>query len=122
MAVSEKSHYHASSKTEDYVPVPVEGVLEGEANVRVHWLRESASGEGTLLAGLLRADPSRIAYVFPGDETFLLLKGEVDIELETGETVSVRAGDMASFPRGLKSIWDIKSTMEKFVVVSADQS
>jgi uncharacterized protein len=123
MAVSEKSHYLSNSKTEDYVAFPVEGILEGEPNVRVHWLRDSGSGEGMMLAALQRADPSRLEYVFPGDETFLLLKGEIDIELtETGETVTVRAGDIASFPKGAKSIWNIKSMMEKFVVVCADPS
>src|SRR5262249_32272425 len=117
---TQRSHYLSSSKTEDYEAFPSEGVLEGEPNPRVHWLRNTSSGQGMLLAAMMRIEPSRIAYTFPGDETFLLTKGELDIELETGETVSVQAGDIASFPKGMKSVWVIKSPMEKFAIVTSD--
>ena len=37
-----------------------------------------------------RCQPRTIPYVFPGDETFQVLEGEVHIETEGGESVDLR--------------------------------
>jgi uncharacterized cupin superfamily protein len=68
---------------------------------------------------LWRCDPMSFDYVFPGDESFLVLSGSVRIELlEGGETVELRKGDVASFPGGTRSVWTIIEPLEKFTVVS----
>jgi uncharacterized cupin superfamily protein len=46
---------------------------------------------------LWRCDPMTFDYVFPGDESFLVVSGSVQIELtDEGETVELKQGDVAS--------------------------
>lgn len=99
---------------EDYVPFMIEDEQVGE----VHWLRTESGGEGVLYTGLWRCEPRDIPYVFPGDETFEVLEGAVRIEVETGESVELKAGDVASFPKGQKATWTITSPFKKFFVIS----
>jgi uncharacterized cupin superfamily protein len=46
------------------------------------------------------------------------LSGSVRIELEQGETVELKKGDVASFPKGMRSVWTVLEPLEKFTVVS----
>jgi uncharacterized cupin superfamily protein len=58
-------------------------------------------------------------YIFPGDESFVLVSGAVRIELQdSGETVHLEAGDVASFPKGTRSVWTVVKPLVKFTVVS----
>jgi uncharacterized protein len=58
-------------------------------------------------------------YEFPGDESFVIISGAVSIALtESGETVELRTGDVASFPKGTQSVWTVREPLEKFTVVS----
>jgi len=58
-------------------------------------------------------------YLFAGDESFLIVSGHVRIELkEGGGTIDLRAGDVASFPKGTRSVWTIVERVKKFTVVS----
>jgi len=57
-------------------------------------------------------------YSFPGDETFHVLEGEVTIELEGGESVTLGPGDIASFTKGQSSTWTITKPFKKFFVIS----
>jgi hypothetical protein len=43
----------------------------------------------------------------------------VSIELvETGERVELKAGDIASFPNGTRSVWTFSEPFKKFTVIS----
>jgi len=97
-----------------YEPFMVEGEHVGE----VHWLRVGSGGEGQLYAGLWTCEPRDIPYTFPGDETFQVLEGEVHIELEDGESVDLKPGDIVSFTKGQKAHWTITKPFKKFFVVS----
>jgi uncharacterized cupin superfamily protein len=58
-------------------------------------------------------------YNFPGDESFLVISGVVRIALkDTGQTIELRTGDVASFPKGTRSTWTVVEPIEKFTVVS----
>jgi len=58
-------------------------------------------------------------YTFPGDESFLLVSGAVRIELKDGgDAVNLEAGDVASFPKGTRSVWTVVKALVKFTVVS----
>jgi uncharacterized cupin superfamily protein len=58
-------------------------------------------------------------YTFPGDESFLLVSGAVRIELtDSGEAVHLEGGDVASFPKGTRSVWTVVKPLVKFTVVS----
>ncbi len=95
--------------------VTSDGRTIGEAE----WLRRRAAGGWSHTAMLWRCDPMSFDYEFPGDESFLVLSGSVRIELKDGdETIELRTGDVASFPKGTRSVWTIVEPLKKFTVVS----
>jgi len=83
------------------------------------WLRRRTDPGWSHTAMLWRCDPMSFDYTFPGDESFLLVSGAVRINLEdTGETVNLEAGDVASFAKGTRSVWTVVRPLVKFTVVS----
>jgi uncharacterized cupin superfamily protein len=98
----------------DYEPFMVEGEAIGE----VHWLRVESGGEGQLFTGLWTCEPREIPYVFPGDETFQVIEGEVHIEVEGAGSVDLKPGDLVSFTKGQVAQWTITKPFKKFFVVS----
>lgn len=97
-----------------------EPFLVGDAQAgEIRWLRTNGSAGNALVAGLWRSEPATYDYVFPGDETFAVLRGTVSIELPaTGETVDLCEGDIASFDAGTQSVWRVTSPFLKFTVVA----
>jgi uncharacterized cupin superfamily protein len=104
----------SSTATEEFEPFVFEGTTLG----RVHWLRTSGSGDGMLLAGIWASEPMTFPYGFPGDESFQVLEGSLRIELESGETIELKEGDLASFAKGTPSTWTITSPFRKFFVIT----
>ncbi len=99
----------------EYEPFIVEGTQAGE----IRWLRTEGSSGNALAAGLWRSEPGTYDYVFPGDETFHVVCGAVAIDLPgRGETIELRAGDIASFDAGTRSVWNVKQPFVKFTVVA----
>ena len=83
------------------------------------WLRRRTEGGWSHTAMLWRCDPMSFDYQFPGDESFLIISGSVSITLtDSGETVELTAGDVASFPKGTQSVWDVLEPLVKYAVVS----
>jgi uncharacterized cupin superfamily protein len=97
-----------------------EPFLAGDAQLgEISWLRTEGSAGNALAAGLWRSGPASFEYVFPGDETFHVIGGAVTIELpDQDETVDLRAGDIASFDAGTRSVWHIRESFLKFTVVA----
>ena len=92
-----------------------DGRLIGEAQ----WLRRRAHGGWSHTAMLWRCDAMSFDYTFPGDESFVVISGSVKIELiDTGVVVELRGGEVASFPKGTRSVWTIVEPIVKFTVVS----
>jgi uncharacterized protein len=84
------------------------------------WLRRRSDGTFSHTAMLWRCDPMTFDYDFSGDESFLVISGIVRIALKDGgETIELRAGDVASFQKGTRSVWTIVERVEKFTVISA---
>jgi uncharacterized protein len=100
----------------DFEPMMVDGVPIGE----VHWLRTEGSHGNQHEACLWRTDaPASYDYFFEGDESFHVLEGSVSIEvLGTDERVELKAGDLASFPKGTRSVWTFSEPFKKFTVIS----
>jgi len=109
-----KMVYQSRSDADSYEPFMVDQSQIGE----VHWLRDTAGGDGLLLTGLWRAEPGTFPYTFAADETFVLLEGSVSIDLENGETVELNEGDLVSFVAGTKATWHVRQPSKKFFVVS----
>ncbi len=110
-----RSRVDAPSDFEDF---PIDGVVAGELKGRVHWLRQEGVGEGMLLTGIFTGEPSTFPYQYAGDETFHVIEGSVTIQMENGESVDLKPGDIASFPKGAKSTWVIHEPFRKFFVIS----
>jgi uncharacterized cupin superfamily protein len=100
----------------DFEPMVIDGVPIGE----VHWLRIEGSHGNHHEACLWRTDaPATYDYFFEGDESFQVLEGSVSIEvLGTDERVELKAGDLASFPKGTRSVWTFSEPFKKFTVIS----
>jgi uncharacterized protein len=95
--------------------VTSDGRTIGEAE----WLRRKSDGSWSHTAMLWRCEPMSFDYTFPGDESFIIISGSVRIELTEGlETVELHQGDVASFPKGTRSVWTVVEPLEKFTVVS----
>jgi uncharacterized protein len=111
-----KKSYKSNVDAEAYEPFMV-----GDRQIGVvHWLRDTAGGEGILWTGLWKAEPGSFDYVFESDETFLLLSGAVTVD--TGdESVELKKGDMVSFVAGTRATWHVLEPSKKFFVVSGCQ-
>jgi len=98
-----------------YEPDVVDGTQVGE----YRQLEPSAGSANLLLdASIWRSDPATYEYEFATDEAFHVIEGAVSIELpEAGDTVELRAGDVARFRAGTKSFWKITEPFKKFVVM-----
>ncbi|OGH94732.1 MAG: cupin [Candidatus Melainabacteria bacterium GWA2_34_9] len=55
---------------------------------------------------------SRFNWEYSDEEVCYFFKGDVVIETNF-ETVKIAAGDLVTFPKGLKCIWDIKKPVNK---------
>jgi len=92
-----------------------DGRIIGEAE----WLRRRTEPGASHTAMLWRCEPMSFDYNFPGDESFVVLTGAVRIALQGGASpIELRAGDVASFPKGTRTTWTVLETIEKFTVVS----
>jgi uncharacterized cupin superfamily protein len=116
MSLNESVYLTDRADSTGYESMVVEGVGIGEA----HWLRTEGSHGNAHEACLWRTDaPASYEYLFTGDESFLVLEGSVSIELtDTGERVELKAGDIASFDAGTKSVWTFTEPFKKFTVIS----
>ena len=103
--------------TNDFEPDIVDGTQVGE----YRQLEPSADAAGLRLdASVWRSDPATYEYEFATDEAFHVVEGAVVIELpEAGDTVELRAGDVAYFRAGTRSVWRITEPFKKFVVMPA---
>jgi uncharacterized cupin superfamily protein len=46
-------------------------------------------------------------------ETCYVLEGEVKVTTSEGETIAFGAGDLVTFPRGLKCTWEVRKPIRK---------
>ena len=99
---------------EDYEPF----VVAGEAICEVLWIRTEGAEGATLAVGLWRSEPQTFPYPFTADETIHALEGELVIDLESGETVTLHPGDVVSFIKGCKSTWTVTQPFKKLFVIS----
>lgn len=114
MATKSTEYALAATSTDDYEPF----VVGGEAIGEVHWIRTEGSEGATLAVGLWRSEPQSFPYPFNADETIHALEGELVVELESGEKVTLRSGDIASFTKGTKSMWIVTQPFKKLFVIS----
>ncbi len=65
--------------------------------------------DGIAMAGLWKPNPAisgeYAVPALPARETIVVLAGSVRIEVESGPTIDLSAGDMASMPKGAVTTW-----------------
>jgi ethanolamine utilization protein EutQ (cupin superfamily) len=115
--MSEQNAWRGSA---DENPAEPFDVGRGTVLGRVFWIRKVPH----LQVGLwsVSKDDVRTApapYVFTGDETIIVLAGEVEVDVEPDTKVHLRAGEIASFKKGATSQWNILSDEYKELFVYA---
>ncbi len=58
-------------------------------------------------------DVATFPWAYDGDEVCYILEGEVVVTPEGGEPVTIKAGDLVTFPDGLSCTWDIRQPIRK---------
>ncbi len=58
-------------------------------------------------------EESSFDWYYDTQEHCYFLEGEVEVELPSGETITIKAGDYAIFPEGLRCRWHIKKKVVK---------
>lgn len=58
-------------------------------------------------------DPDEFDWQYPFDETAYVKKGKVIVTEEGGEQVEIKAGDLVTFPKGMKCRWKVIERIEK---------
>lgn len=92
---------------------------DGRTIGEAEWLRRRADAGWSHTAMLWRCPRMSFEYTFPGDESFLIVAGLVRITLtDSGETLELGEGAVASFPKGTRSTWSVVEPIVKFTVVS----
>ena len=100
---------------EGFEPDIIDGTQVGE----FRQIEPAGDGKEKLDASIWRSDPATYDYLFEGDEAFHVLEGAATIELpDSGETVELRAGDVAYFTAGTRSVWTITEPFKKFTVIA----
>lgn len=114
--------FTANVRTTDLVPLTAEDAefeaVEGDLVMHVHELRNTAGPSGSVWAGIVTIEPVTIYYTFTGHETIHVLEGEVSITVDGEHTVDLRPGDVASFRKGARSTWVVKTPLREFFVLT----
>jgi uncharacterized protein len=99
---------------EGYEPDIVDGTQVGE----FRGLEPNGTSASGLDVSVWRSEPATYDYLFERDEAFHVVSGAATIELlDTGERLELRAGDVAYFTAGTRSVWTITEPFKKFVVM-----
>jgi uncharacterized cupin superfamily protein len=108
---------HTPIETDIWEPFSVDGTPMGE----MHWLQRPASIDETPQAAIWRvlpgSAPEEFPYDFHGNELMHVVEGVLEVAVEGGETVTIRAGEVAYFPAGTRSIWRLTTPLRKLFMV-----
>jgi uncharacterized cupin superfamily protein len=58
-------------------------------------------------------NPSEFDWQYPSTEIAYVQKGRVIVTEEGGEEVEIKAGDLVTFPKGMKCRWKVIERIEK---------
>ena len=107
----------ASAVTGELPAMPIEPswILEGAPEARGTVLLQSA--DKLVSSGLWSCTAGRFQWTFGWDEFVHVLEGEATITEEGGNTYTLKAGDSAHFPLGLKTEWHVPKYVRKVFTV-----
>jgi hypothetical protein len=93
------------------MPIDPSWILEGTPEAKGTVLLQSA--DKLISSGLWSCSAGKFNWTFGWDEFVHVLEGEVTITEEGGKTYTLRAGDCAHFPLGLKTEWHVPNFVKK---------
>ena len=56
---------------------------------------------------------SEFDWYYPEDETFYVVEGEVEVELDDGQVVRFGKGDLVTFKKGVRCRWRVLKPIRK---------
>lgn len=104
----------ASVKLADF-PIPKQQITEGDPVARI-WIA-AQSADRKVRQGVWDCTAGKFDWNFTWDEFALVLEGEATIAGEGGQIFTLRAGDFAHFPLGLKTKWHVPKYIRKTFVI-----
>ncbi len=77
---------------------------------------------GRVQAGLSRFDQvdGPVSWTLPERETFLILEGQVRIDISDAPSLDLVPGDIASLPKGAEVTWHMTTPFREFWVFGAE--
>ena len=78
-------------------------------------IKKPTDAEARDMAGepIWEKEVSTFPWEYDMNETCLLLEGEVTVTPEGGAPVTFGAGDLVTFPKGLRCTWDVTRPVRK---------
>ena len=94
----------------DAMPIDPSQVIEGspQASGTILW----KSADGKQCNGIWECTPGTFNWIHT-DETSTLVAGRVTVTPEGGKPIELSAGDVAFFPEGTKTRWQVHDTVRK---------
>ena len=102
------------------MPIPAAQIQGGNPVARGTILTQSEDKK--VSSGLWSCEPGNFTWTFTWDEFIRVIEGEVTITEDGGKTYTLRAGDLAHFPLGLATRWNVSKTIRKFFVIRTPES
>ena len=117
------SFHRGHIQTEDFAPFSYEEPGQGMQTFGEFAPTRIEGSDGTpLVVGVWKIDESTTSPVYTsalGDETFLVLEGEVTIkDLDANEEHTFAKGDFCSWSAGTRTEWTFKAPFKKLVIVA----
>jgi uncharacterized cupin superfamily protein len=97
------------------MPLAPESILAGRPEAFGRVLLQS--DDKRVSSGLWECTPGRFTWEFVWDEFVHVHAGHVIVTTQDGQRVELRAGDFATFPRGLKTEWHVLEKVRKTFTV-----
>ena len=111
----------AGSPPDPLPDMPIDPELITAGNPVARGAVVNQSTDKKLSSGLWTCEPGEFDWTYTWDEFVYIFEGEVTITEEGGKSYTVRPGDMAHFPIGLKAHWQVKEKVRKFFVLKTPE-
>ncbi len=102
------------------MPINPDWIQEGTPAARGAVLTQSK--DKLLSSGFWSCTAGKFKWVFAWDEFVYILEGEATIREEGGATHTLKAGDIAHFPRGLTTTWHVPKFVRKFFTLRTPEA
>lgn len=94
-------------------------IVEGEPEGRCYLLHDETDADGKgFQIGVFECEPAQTIYRLVSNETLYVLEGELNIALDSGDSLDLGPGDVALLPKGSVSTWTFKTRYKELFILS----